>query len=195
MTTRQMRFRSAPPLAEKASPLGARRCREPGAPRGTDDRQCSFPSARDRARQDGGLLPLVRLTCSLAAQRSIAAVSNRTAEAGLRSELTSCRGCWRCAGPAASVISLDSLSVKAQPKTSKHQGNAICLQFRGSQCQRLKKAIRKIRSRRRTQASLRPPPPTRSRKPKASRLVARSRKRPNAAFVASENSDPGISMV
>jgi hypothetical protein len=71
-----------------------------------------------------------------------------------------------------SAISLDSVSVKAQPK--KRSG----FQLGGSRCPRLKKAIRKIRNRKRTRASLRPMcRPTGRRKTRASRPAAPSLKR------------------
>ena len=83
-----------------------------------------------------------------------------------------------------SAISLDSVSVKAQPKNNRDT-NAKRLGFQsgGSPCRRLKKAIRKIRNRRRTKPRLRPMcRPTRRRKARASRPAARSRKRPDTRF-------------
>src|SRR6202040_3279099 len=57
------------------------------------------------------------------------------------------------------------------------------IQSGGTTCRRLKKAIRKIRNRRRTKTSLRPTcRTTRRRKARASRPAAHSRKRPDARF-------------
>jgi hypothetical protein len=96
-----------------------------------------------------------------------------------------CPSCSVAAYETASVRNLlDSVSVKAQPKNSrdtnaKHSG----FQSGGSPCRSLKKAIGKIRNRRRTKTSPRPMcRPTRRRKVWASRRAARSRKRPDARF-------------
>src|SRR5260370_36405159 len=81
-----------------------------------------------------------------------------------------------------SAISLDSVSAKAQPRSNRDtNAKRSGFQSGGSPCRRLKKAIRKIRNRRRTKPSLRPMcRPTRRRKARASRPAARSRKRPDA---------------
>src|SRR5271154_6313901 len=81
-----------------------------------------------------------------------------------------------------SAISLDSVPVKAQPRSnSRHQRKRSGFQPGGSSCRRLKKAIRKIRNRRRTKTGLsRMYRRTRRRKAKASRAAVRSRKRPDA---------------
>jgi hypothetical protein len=83
-----------------------------------------------------------------------------------------------------SAISLDSVSVKAQPENNRDtNAKRSGFQSGGSPCRRLRKAIRKIRNRRRTKTSLRPMcRPTRRRKARASRPAARSRKRPDARF-------------
>jgi hypothetical protein len=83
-----------------------------------------------------------------------------------------------------SAISLDSVPVKAQPKNDRDTiAKRSGIQLGGSPCRKLKKAIRKIRNRRRTKASLRPMcRPTKRRKARASRPAARSRKRPDAGF-------------
>ena len=78
-----------------------------------------------------------------------------------------------------STISLDSVSVKAQPKNNR-DANAMRSGFQlgGSRCPRLKKVIRKIRNRKRTRASPRPMcRPTGRRKTRASRSAAPSLKR------------------
>ena len=87
-----------------------------------------------------------------------------------------------------SAISLDSISVKAQPKNNRDT-NAMRSGFQlgGSRCPRLKKAIRKIRNRKRTRVSLRTMClPTGRRKTRASRPAAPSLKRGRRAGVVSD---------
>src|SRR5436190_694377 len=86
-------------------------------------------------------------------------------------------------------ISLDSVSVKAQPGNDEGtDAKRSGLQSGGSPCRRLKKAIRKARNRRRTQTSPRPIcRPTRRRKARASPPAARSRKRPDVGARAQDH--------
>ena len=96
-------------------------------------------------------------------------------------------GGWQLDPPSGCTVSrnsLDSVSVKAQPKNNRDtNAKRSGFQSGGSPCRRLKKAIREIRNRRQTKPRLRPMcRPTRRRKARASRPAARSRKRPDARF-------------
>ena len=95
-----------------------------------------------------------------------------------------CNDLVRTASKQEAAILLDSVSVKAHPKNNRDT-NAKRSGFQSGEslCRRLKKAIRKIRNRRRTKTSLRPMcRPTRRRKARASPPAVRSRKRPDARF-------------